>query len=204
MKALTSPERQPTDQCGEQIVVEPGHTVLTVLAVAIFLLGFTLVVGRNLRPPLAVPGVILALVCAVPLAAAQGGELPLYLAAVLAEEVSAREGHGGDARVKAARFPAVKTIDDFDFKVQSSVKRTTIAHLAQLDFLAETLYGTDVIADIIDARVGNSSLTVICAMSQEGRVTVRGSAVLVHMDHETKSSKRIPDELRQRISSHRP
>ncbi len=60
-----------------------------------------------------------------------------YLAAVLAEEVSARDSHGGSARVKAARFPAVKTLDDFDFTVQTSVSRQTIAHLAQLDFLAE-------------------------------------------------------------------
>ncbi|HEX9044930.1 MAG TPA: IS21-like element helper ATPase IstB [Candidatus Limnocylindrales bacterium] len=60
-----------------------------------------------------------------------------YLAAVLAEEVAARDGHGGAARVKAARFPAVKTLDDFDFTVQTSVSRQTIAHLAQLDFLAE-------------------------------------------------------------------
>ena len=67
----------------------------------------------------------------------EGWDHETYLAAVLAEEVSAREGHGGEARVKGARFPAVKTIDDFDFKAQPSVKRTTIAHLAQLDFLAE-------------------------------------------------------------------
>ena len=67
----------------------------------------------------------------------EGWDHETYLAAVLAEEVSAREGHGGEARVKAARFPAVKTIDDFDFKVQASVKREVIAHLAQLDFLAE-------------------------------------------------------------------
>ena len=56
---------------------------------------------------------------------------------MLAEEVSARDTHGGSARVKAARFPATKTLDDFDFTVQTSVSRTTIAHLAQLDFLAE-------------------------------------------------------------------
>ena len=67
----------------------------------------------------------------------EGWDHETYLAAVLAEEVSAREGHGGEARVKAARFPAVKTIDDFDFTAQPSVKRTAIAHLAQLDFLAE-------------------------------------------------------------------
>jgi DNA replication protein DnaC len=67
----------------------------------------------------------------------EGWDYEAYLAAVLAEEVSARDSHGGSARVKAARFPAVKTLDDFDFTVQTSVSRQVIAHLAQLDFLAE-------------------------------------------------------------------
>jgi DNA replication protein DnaC len=67
----------------------------------------------------------------------EGWDYEAYLAAVLAEEVSARDSHGGSARVKAARLPAVKTLDDFDFTVQTSVSRQTIAHLAQLDFLAE-------------------------------------------------------------------
>jgi len=60
-----------------------------------------------------------------------------YLAAVLAEEVAARESHGGAARIKAARFPAVKTLDDFDFAFARGLKRETVLHLAQLDFLAE-------------------------------------------------------------------
>jgi DNA replication protein DnaC len=51
----------------------------------------------------------------------------------------ARDSHGGSARVKAAHFPAVKTIDDFNFRVQTSVRREVIAHLAQLDFLAEAV-----------------------------------------------------------------
>lgn len=67
----------------------------------------------------------------------EGWGYEAYLTAVLAEEVSARDSHGGSARVKAARFPAVKTLDDFDFTVQTSVSRQLIAHLAQLDFLAE-------------------------------------------------------------------
>jgi DNA replication protein DnaC len=60
-----------------------------------------------------------------------------YLAAVLSEEVSQRETHGGQARVKRARFPQVKTLDDFDFTFQRSVKRAQLSHLAQLDFLVE-------------------------------------------------------------------
>ena len=70
-------------------------------------------------------------------AAEQGWDHETYLAAVLAEEVDARDTHGGQHRVKAARFPQTKTLDDFDFSFQRSVKQATMAHLAQLDFLSE-------------------------------------------------------------------
>ncbi len=56
----------------------------------------------------------------------EGWDYAAYLAAVLTEEVSARDSHGGSARVKAARFPAIKTIDDFDFTIQTSVSRQVI------------------------------------------------------------------------------
>ena len=70
-------------------------------------------------------------------ARAEGWDYEHYLAQVLSEEVASRETHGGNARVKAARFPQVKTLDDFDFSFQRSVKRQSISHLAQLDFLRE-------------------------------------------------------------------
>ena len=58
-----------------------------------------------------------------------------FLEAVLASEVSSRESHGGEARIKAARFPARKTLEEFDFSFQRSVKRQVVEHLGQLDFL---------------------------------------------------------------------
>ncbi len=70
-------------------------------------------------------------------ARAEGWDYEQYLVQVLSEEVASRETHGGAARVKAARFPQVKTLDDFDFSFQRSVKRQQVAHLAQLDFLRE-------------------------------------------------------------------
>jgi len=47
-----------------------------------------------------------------------------------------RDSHGGQARIKAARFPARKTLDEFDFAFQRSIKKTDVLHLGQLDFLA--------------------------------------------------------------------
>src|SRR5947208_9208920 len=58
-----------------------------------------------------------------------------FLEAVLATEVSSRESHGGESRIKAARFPARKTLEEFDFTFQRSVKRQVVEHLGQLDFL---------------------------------------------------------------------
>src|SRR4051812_14066068 len=52
----------------------------------------------------------------------------------LATEVSSRDSHGGEGRIKAARFPARKTLEEFDFTFQRSVKKT-VEHLGQLDFL---------------------------------------------------------------------
>jgi hypothetical protein len=54
---------------------------------------------------------------------------------LLGTEVSARESHGGEGRIKAARFPARKTLEEFDFTFQRSVKKTIVEHLRQLDFL---------------------------------------------------------------------
>ena len=58
-----------------------------------------------------------------------------FLAACLEREVLARQSHGGEARIKAARFPARKTLEDFDYDHQQSVRRDVIAHLGQLDFV---------------------------------------------------------------------
>jgi DNA replication protein DnaC len=58
-----------------------------------------------------------------------------FLEAVLSTEVASRESHGGESRIKAARFPARKTLEEFDFTFQRSVKRQVVDHLGQLDFL---------------------------------------------------------------------
>jgi DNA replication protein DnaC len=58
-----------------------------------------------------------------------------FAQALLGTEVSAREAHGGQARITSARFPARKSLEEFDFTFQRSVKRTVIEHLGQLDFL---------------------------------------------------------------------
>jgi len=59
-----------------------------------------------------------------------------FAATLLKTEIDSRDSHGGQARIKAARFPAHKTLEEFDFSFQSSIRKTEVLHLGQLDFLA--------------------------------------------------------------------
>src|SRR4051794_35134634 len=68
-------------------------------------------------------------------ARAEGWTHEEFLAACLEREVASRQDHGGENRVRAARFPARKSLEDFDFDHQRSVKRDVIAHLGTLDFV---------------------------------------------------------------------
>jgi hypothetical protein len=82
-----------------------------------------------------------------------------YLAAVLAEEVSPWDSRGGSARVKAARLPAVKTLDDFDLTVpRSSATRSRVA--AMVDPVVHQ-------AEVVPSRAGPT----VCA-AIEGRCSL--------------------------------
>ncbi len=59
-----------------------------------------------------------------------------FAEALLRTEADSREAHGGEGRIRAARFPQRKTLEEFDFSFQRSVKKTPVLHLGQLDFLA--------------------------------------------------------------------
>ena len=58
-----------------------------------------------------------------------------FLAACLQREIAARESHGGEERIRGARFPARKALEDFDYDHQRSLRREVIAHLSTLDFV---------------------------------------------------------------------
>ncbi len=58
-----------------------------------------------------------------------------FAEALLSTEVGSRESHGGEHRIRRARFGARKTLEEFDFTFQRSVKKQVVEHLGQLDFL---------------------------------------------------------------------
>jgi DNA replication protein DnaC len=55
--------------------------------------------------------------------------------ACLQREVAARESHGGESRIRAAHFPARKSLEEFDFDHARGLKRDLLAHLGTLDFV---------------------------------------------------------------------
>ncbi len=58
-----------------------------------------------------------------------------YLAAVLDRQVSAREASGTAIRIAAAHFPAVKTLEEFNFDYQPSARRDVVANLGTTSFV---------------------------------------------------------------------
>ena len=59
-----------------------------------------------------------------------------YLAAVLGRQVASRAANGTRMRIAAARFPAIKTLEDFTFEHLPTAPRDVIAHLATTTFVA--------------------------------------------------------------------
>jgi len=60
-----------------------------------------------------------------------------FLETLLEAEVFARDASGARTRIRHASFPALKTLEDFDWTAQPSAERPLVLHLAQLDWIEE-------------------------------------------------------------------
>ena len=60
-----------------------------------------------------------------------------FLESLLEAEVFARDASGARTRVRAAGFPAMKSLEDFDWSAQPSAERPLVLHLAQLAWIEE-------------------------------------------------------------------
>lgn len=61
-----------------------------------------------------------------------------YLSAILDRQVSEREANGTALRISGARFPAIKTLEDFTFDHVPGLRRDVIAHLATSTWIAKS------------------------------------------------------------------
>jgi DNA replication protein DnaC len=60
-----------------------------------------------------------------------------FLESLLEAEVFARDASGARTRIRTAGFPALKTLEDFDWTAQPSAERPLVLHLAQLAWIDE-------------------------------------------------------------------
>src|SRR6266480_1242982 len=119
-----------------------------------------------------------------------------FAEALLSTELSSRESSGGRLRIRAARFPAHKTLEEFDFTFQRSVKKQVIEHLGQLDFLHER---SNIVA-LDPPGTGKTHVAValgIRACLAGHRVIFRTATEWVALLADAQRQGRLDDELRR-------
>ena len=62
-------------------------------------------------------------------------DYPAYLLRLAERELIDRERRAAERRVKAARFPVVKTLETFDFKAQPSINQALIRELMTGEYI---------------------------------------------------------------------
>jgi len=124
-----------------------------------------------------------------------------FAQALLSTEISSRESSGGRLRIRAARFPSHKTLEEFDYTFQRSVKKQVVEHLGQLDFL----HGKENVVLLGPPGTGKTHLSIAIGI----RACLAGQRVLFktatewvalladaqrqdHLDDELKRLERIP------------
>ena len=124
-----------------------------------------------------------------------------FAEALLSTEISSRESSGGQLRIRAARFPSHKTLEEFDFTFQRSVKKQVIEHLGQLDFLhgKENVVllgppgtGKTHLATAIGIRACLAGQRVIFKTATEWVALLADAQRQGHLDDELKRLERIP------------
>jgi len=58
-----------------------------------------------------------------------------FLSGLVSEEVRHKEQRAVQSRIKSARFPVLKSLDDFDYAFQPSIDRKKLAELSSLRFI---------------------------------------------------------------------
>jgi acyl-CoA thioester hydrolase len=70
------------------------------------------------------------------------------------------------------------------------------------DFIRELLFGRDVEIRTAISRIGTTSFTAHHEAWQEGRLCVKGSAVMVYFDFKKRISVPIPEDKKKLLAEH--
>jgi DNA replication protein DnaC len=67
--------------------------------------------------------------------AAEGADYPRYLVRLSELELLDRDRRATERRIKAAKFPVVKTLDTFDFPALPKLNKKLVLELARCEFI---------------------------------------------------------------------
>jgi DNA replication protein DnaC len=101
-----------------------------------------------------------------------------FLARLVDEEVTSKTDRSVNARIAKARFPAIKTLESFDFSFQPSLPATRIKELAELGFIEHA----DNVLLVGPTGTGKTHLSIalgIKACNQRKRVLFTGAMSLL-------------------------
>jgi DNA replication protein DnaC len=118
-----------------------------------------------------------------------------FLDRLLEQEAAAQRERRSEGRIRYARFPYSKTIDQFDFEFQPSIDRKRIKELLTLRFIAN---GENVIL-LGPPGVGKTHLAIALGMTacQQGQcVTFVAAEELVTSLREGFEAHRLPEKMR--------
>jgi len=124
-------------------------------------------------------------------------DYPTYLLRLCERELLDRERRAAERRLKAARFPVVKTIDSFDFKAQPSLNEALVRELLR----GEYIDAKENVLLMGSSGTGKSHLAVAlgfaaCAQGRKVRfVTVTGLVTDLLEKREDKQLKRLLAQL---------
>jgi DNA replication protein DnaC len=128
--------------------------------------------------------------------AREGVDHPRYLLRLIELELIDRERRTIERRIKVARFPAVKSLDTFDFTAIPSLNKMLVLELARCEFVARR---ENVIA-LGNSGTGKShvALALGLAACQKGfTVAFTTAAALVHQLMEARDERRLLKRQRE-------
>jgi len=133
--------------------------------------------------------------------AAEGVDHPRYLLRLAELELIERERRMVERRIRAARFPAVKSLDTFDFAIIPSLNKMLVLELARCEYIVRR---ENIIA-LGNSGTGKSHLGLALGLAACQRgfpVGFTTAAGLVHQLLEARDERRLL-KLQQQIQSYR-
>jgi len=99
-----------------------------------------------------------------------------------------------------ARTPIMKIFDP-ELKLTRETFQIIMAH-TEYDFIDQIFFQYEVEVKTWISKIGNKSFTVYHEAWQQGRLCVKGKAIIVHYDFATKQTTSIPDDKRKLLQEH--